>query len=379
MKKLKIVSFIFSLIGIFLGLLSFWFAFTLPGSWNLELQISDFDITSSHSILQLGGSLLFLITIVLLIMRIAKKNDDLLLKIFNILFISSALIFMIIFFFLEIEPVWTVINNNNYIFSMSAIGMLSIGFIFAVLSSLKITIINKKPEISHDRTKLENSFQTNDDTFNPEVNSESEDIIDRIKKAKKDLIEGNFENTEETEETPHQIQRFITREPTVELQERNITVQEKLERNETIPIPGKVKYGITEEFGPIVHKNPYKEVIVPRRMKDVKFDKPIVSGLKEKETRFREEQSRKNMAHLDDSYRDKLFLGEGDRIWEVVQKQKRPTNKVKGFKNMNSLNASSINNFSNKKNTTIVSSKTVQDPLNEREYTIPNPTIDWDD
>gem|GEM_PF-7123283 len=255
--------------------------------------------------------MLFLITIVLLIMRVAKKNDDLLLKIFNILFISSALIFMIIFFFLEIEQVWTVINNNNYIFSMSAIGMLSIGFIFIVLSSLKITVINKKTDVSHDGTKLENSYQTNDDNFNPEVNSESEDIIDRIKKAKKNLIEGNFEDTEDT---PHQTQRFITKEPTIELQERNITVQEKLERNETIPIPGKVKYGITEEFGPIVHKNPYKEVIVPRRMKDVKFDKPIVSGLTEKEIRFREEQRRKNMAHLDDSYRDKLFLGEGDRI-----------------------------------------------------------------
>gem|GEM_PF-5627916 len=43
---------------------------------------------------------------------------------------------------------------------------------------------------------------------------------------------------------------------------------------------------------------------------------------------------------------------------------------------MNSLNVSSRNNFSNQKNTTTVSSRTVQDPLNEREYTIPNPTID---
>lgn len=366
MKKIRVVSFLVSLLALVVGILAFWTIY----SGSLSFVTAE---PTKDKIMQFLGTGALAIGAIMALASLISKNKNVVLIVFNIILNIVSIIALALYFTDILKPL---IGKMSLFISIIAFILLGLNILLAT-----VCLALKTGEPKEKKVKTKANATVEDEEVPMMVNhmgqtasepkSETVNIADRVQKMRQDLLEGNFEHYEDTEEELMQTQEEpVVMEPPV--QPIPAQVQPRPFVQEEVRIGDR---NSTEEFGKIVHKNPYKEVILPRRMRGVKYNGELANKKSNTNT------SNRNPAQLDGSYRDKLFVGDGDQIWEVVKNQERPENIA--FKTSKSDDITKTNVLANvktnkNKNTMEMDASKIQDPLNET-VAGTTPTIDWDE
>lgn len=315
------------------------------------------------------------------------------------------------------NPAFIIVANPTRIISIVGIVLLGITGIYSVIS---IVITFRIKNLASDKTvnheKISKSFLDTqetedisendknlvknanlvDNSFTSTPNDETYNIADKLQKLREDLAGGIFDerlfNTDsETNDTE------IKREDNLQYDGQNI--DEEIDNDDSINLNERISedkvlveedHLVSEEADEFPREpqppvDPYRQTIIPRRSLDrkVEYKKPI--GNKPFSELSQPSRERRE-AKYDSNYQGKVFLGDSDRIWEAMKKQKRlNTNSSPQIEApSNPDDSSKIEEVQIE--TTItpeLAPKKVIDPLSENQQIKNNdpiyPTIDWDE
>ncbi|QBQ07966.1 APC family permease [Spiroplasma gladiatoris] len=341
------------------------------------------------------------------------------------LFVYIGLIAILIFHFITLinsNTIWAknttldytktnITNLSKFLFVYLPIALIAIYLVLNIIN-IALTFANNtnvvKPVVQKQQNVSTNNNFVNQNNFSPSFqnqanleadsqnepepdlsftstpNDETFNIADKIQKLRNNLAENDFENmdvesqflaTDEVNESEEQ--------QVYETQEHEEVLETPVDKSESIEkeIVQEDKYSNTvEEYLDFDKpKDPYKQTIIPRRLVAQKaslYKQPIgnvVNNIKTKEQRERKEP------RIDLDYEGKVFLGDGDRIWEVIKNQKRRVSQKN--KNSNNLNESFnvVDKLQREKTKTLeIDVNKIFDPIND-DSDQKSTTIEWDD